>query len=58
MYAQKVLDESGLLLVSANPVPSGVIGSATWHNSLNAYSSPTPISRCGMIVIQGDNFLL
>lgn len=42
MYAQKVLDESGLLLVSANPVPSGVIGSATWHNSLNAYSSTNP----------------
>ncbi|OPC04476.1 SusD/RagB family protein [Elizabethkingia meningoseptica] len=42
IYAQKVLNESGLVLAPANPVPAGVIGSADWHKALNAYNSTNP----------------
>ncbi len=41
-YAQKVIDESGLVLTKASPVPSGTIGSNAWHKALNDYASTNP----------------
>ncbi|WP_373739794.1 RagB/SusD family nutrient uptake outer membrane protein [Jeotgalibaca porci] len=45
IYAKKVIDQSGLMLTPAEPVPTGAIGSAAWHTSLNAYASTNPYIR-------------
>ena len=42
VYAQKVIDQSGLSLTTAKPVPNGTVGSTAWHTSLNAYSTTNP----------------
>lgn len=42
MYAKKVINESGLKLTPAKPVPTGTVGSTAWHTALNAYNSTNP----------------
>ncbi|HFK5529487.1 TPA: RagB/SusD family nutrient uptake outer membrane protein [Elizabethkingia anophelis] len=41
-YALKVLNESGLSLTAANPIPDGEVGTVAWHTLLNAYASTNP----------------
>ncbi|MDO4880756.1 MAG: RagB/SusD family nutrient uptake outer membrane protein [Capnocytophaga sp.] len=53
-YAQKVIDESGLTLTTALPIPSGTVGSSTWNTDFYKDASTSPYRQIWSDNSQGE----
>ncbi len=54
LYADKVINTSGLALSAATPIPTGVVGSTTWNSQYYSSSTTNPYRRMLADLEQGE----